>query len=70
MDRSFLLSGVLPMWKTVLVGYGAGLLFTAVALLSPQRTRHDRVMNAGSILLWPLYWTYFLALVLLNRKRS
>jgi len=58
------------MWKSVLVMYGAGLIVTAVTLLSPQRFRHDRVMNAGSIVLWPLYWTYFLATFILNRKRS
>ncbi len=58
------------MWTAILLLYGAGLILSAVVLLSPQRHRHDPAMNAGSIVLWPLYWCYFLALVLVNRKRS
>jgi hypothetical protein len=59
------------MWTPVLVVYGAGLVTTAVLLLgSAQQARHDRLMNAASILLWPFYWTYFLAIFILNRKRS
>ena len=58
------------MWTPILLVYGAGMMLSAVVLLSPQRHRHDSLMNAGSIVLWPLYWCYFLALVLLNRKQS
>jgi hypothetical protein len=58
------------MCTPILLVYGAGLIISAVVLLSPQRYRHDRLMNAGSILLWPIYWSYYLALLLLNKKHS
>ena len=58
------------MWTPILVVYGVGLILSALVLLRPQRHRHDPLMNAGSIVLWPLYWCYFLALVLVNRKDS
>ncbi len=58
------------MLTSFLVAYVAGQIFTAVVLLSSERMKHDRLMNAVSILLWPLYWSYFLTLVILNRKRS
>lgn len=58
------------MWTPILLVYGAGMILSAVVLLSPQRHRHDPLMNAGSIVLWPFYWCYFLALVFLNRKDS
>lgn len=58
------------MWKPVVVVYVAGLIFSALVLLRPQRHRHHPLVNAGSIVLWPVYWSYFLALVFINRKDS
>ena len=58
------------MIKALLVVYGIGVLVTAAILLPAQTHRHDRLVNAASILLWPFYWLYFLSLLLIARKRS
>lgn len=57
------------MWTPILLGYGAGFAVTAVALLRPQMFRHDRLMNFGSILLWPVYWTFYGVTLFQNRSR-
>ena len=57
------------MWTSLLVFYGAGLAVTAVALLRTQMFKHDHVMNAGSIVLWPIYWILYLTTLFLNRSR-
>ena len=56
------------MWTPLLVLYGFGLAVTAVILLRTQMFKHDRLMNAGSIVLWPLYWTFYLVTLFLNRR--
>ena len=58
------------MWTFLLALYGVGLAITAVALLRTQMFRHDRLMNAGSIALWPIYWFLYLLTLFLNRSRS
>lgn len=57
------------MWVPILVFYLAGLAITAATLLRTRMFQKDHVMNAGSILLWPLYWTVFLVIVARNRMR-
>ena len=57
------------MWTPILWVYGAGLLGTAAILLSAQAFKHDRLMNAGAILLWPAYWAFYLVTLLQNRRR-
>jgi hypothetical protein len=57
------------MWTPVLLFYGAGLAVTAVTLLRTQMFKHDRLMNAGSIALWPIYWTLYLITLFQNRSR-
>ena len=57
------------MWTPILVIYGVGLAVTAIALLRSQVFKHDHLMNAGSILLWPLYWALYLITLFLNRSR-
>jgi len=57
------------MLTPILVVYVAGQIFTAVVLMGAHQ-RHDRLVNAAGILFWPLYWSYFLTVLFLNRKRS
>lgn len=57
------------MWTAVLVGYAAGLFVTAVTLFRTRMFQKDRVMNVGSILLWPFYWALFLVALVQNRWR-
>jgi len=48
--------------------YAIGAVITGLSLLRPQELKHDKVMTAGAVVLWPIYWTFFLTLVLINRK--
>jgi len=57
------------MWTPMLLVYGAGLFVTAVILLRTQQFKHDRLMNAGSILLWPFYWLLYGVTLFQNRRR-
>ena len=56
------------MAKFALAFYGIGVVVTGLSLLRPQELKHDKLMNLGAILLWPIYWTFYLSLVLINRK--
>ncbi|HZE97744.1 MAG TPA: hypothetical protein VE981_12015 [Planctomycetota bacterium] len=58
------------MWKPILGIYVAGLAVTAVALLRTQMFKHDRLMNAVSITLWPVYWSLYGWTLFLNRRRN
>jgi hypothetical protein len=53
-----------------LVVYVFGLALTAATLLRTQMFKHDHLMNAGSIMLWPVYWTLYLVTLFLNRRRG
>lgn len=55
------------MWAPILVFYVAGLVITAWTLLRMRLFPKDRLMNAGCILLWPLYWMVFLFTLARNR---
>lgn len=57
------------MWLPILVFYLAGLAITAWTLLRMRMFPKDHLMNTGSILLWPLYWTVFLVTLARNRRR-
>ena len=57
------------MWTPILVVYVAGLLVTAVTLLRTRMFQKDHVMNAGSMLLWPVYWVIFVVMIVRNRGR-
>ena len=47
------------MWIQIGVIYAAGLAVTAVTLLRTRMFQKDHVMNAGSMLLWPVYWIFY-----------
>lgn len=57
------------MWTPVIVIYVAGLFVTGVTLLRTQLFKHDALMNVGSIVLWPLYWSFYLLMLFQNRRR-
>ena len=57
------------MWTPLLVFYGIGFAITAVALFRAQSFKHELLVNLGSIVLWPLYWSFFLATLFFNRRR-
>lgn len=57
------------MWTPLVVIYVAGLAVTAAAVLRSQMFKENHLMNAGSILLWPLYWSFFLVTLFINRSR-
>jgi hypothetical protein len=58
------------MWTPVLLVYGVGLAVTTVAVLRARVFQQGHVTNLGSILLWPLYWSYYLFTLVQNRRRS
>jgi hypothetical protein len=57
------------MWTPILVLYGAGFAVTGITLLRTQMFKHDHLMNAGSVVLWPVYWSFYLLTLFLNRRR-
>jgi hypothetical protein len=60
--------GVL-MLPAVLFVYGAGLAVTALVVFRNRVFSRGYFLNAGSAVLWPVYWGFFLAAFLLNRKK-
>jgi len=58
------------MWTPALVVYAVGLFLTAVALYRTQIFKTDHVMHVGSIVLWPVYWVFYILVLLQNRRRS
>ncbi len=52
------------------VVYVMGVAMTALMVLRDRVFSQGYVVNAGAILLWPLYWSYFLASLFLNRTRG
>ena len=50
--------------------YVAGVAGTALVVLRNRVFNQGYVVNAGAMVLWPLYWGYFLASLFLNRSRS
>lgn len=57
------------MATSLLAIYGLGAGITGFSLLLPGEFKHDKWMNAGAILLWPLYWIYYLSVRLADRKQ-
>jgi len=57
------------MWMEAMVVYGVGLGVTAATLFRTRVFQADRVMNLGSMLMWPVYWTFFLVALVQNRRR-
>jgi hypothetical protein len=58
------------MWTPLLLVYGVGLAVTTVAVLRARVFAQGHMMNLGSILLWPLYWSFFLFTLFQNRRRQ
>lgn len=58
------------MWTSVMLAYAGGLLGTAYIVLKYQTAPQGNFVNTGVILLWPLYWTFFLTCIYLNRHRD
>lgn len=56
------------MWAWMFL-YGAGLAVTAVTLFRTQIFKKDHLMHAGSIVLWPIYWSLYLVTLFQNRSR-
>ena len=57
------------MWMEALAVSGVGLGVTAATLFRTRTFQKERVMNLGSMLLWPLYWTLFIVTLVQNRRR-
>lgn len=57
------------MWTPILVIYVVGLFVTGVALFRTQIFKRDHLMHVGSVVLWPLYWSFYLLMLLQNRRR-
>jgi hypothetical protein len=57
------------MWTLLVAFYVLGLAATAAVVLRNQVSGQNRVFNAGALALWPLYWTWFLLSLFLNRTR-
>ena len=58
------------MWTPLLLLYGVGLAVTTVVVLRAPMFKQAHVMNLGSILLWPLYWSFYLFTLVQSRRRS
>ena len=58
------------MGTSILAVYGLGAGITGFSLLLPGEFKHDKWMNAGAILIWPIYWIYFVSVLVANRKHS
>ncbi len=58
------------MWTVMAFCYVVGLVGTALVVLRNRVFSQGYVVNAGAMVLWPLYWGYFLAGLFLNRSRS
>jgi hypothetical protein len=56
------------MGTSILAAYGLGAGITAFTLLLPREFKQDKWMNAGMILIWPVYWIYFLSVLINNRR--
>jgi len=56
------------MATSILAVYALGACITGFSLLLPGEFKHDKWMNAGAILIWPVYWIYFLSVFVSNRK--
>ena len=52
------------------VVYVMGVSGTALMVLRDRIFSQGYVVNTGAIVLWPLYWSYFLASLFLNRTRG
>jgi len=48
--------------------YGLGAMFTGLSLLRPQEFKLDTMMNIGVIIIWPVYWVFYLSLLMINRR--
>jgi hypothetical protein len=57
------------MWTMALVVYAAGLFVTAVTLFRTRLFQNEHLMIAGSVLLWPVYWTFYATALFKNRRR-
>lgn len=57
------------MWPAVITIYILGVALTALNVLNDPVTRSTRLISAGSILLWPFYWSLFLGTRFMNRRR-
>ena len=56
------------MWTPAIVVYLAGLILTGLAVFRTQIFKNDHLMHAGSIVLWPLYWIFYLLVLFQNRR--
>lgn len=57
------------MLPALLFVYAAGVGVTALVVFRNRVFSQGYVVNAGSVVLWPVYWGLFLATFLLNRKK-
>ena len=57
------------MWLSVMLVYVVGLALTAATMFRTRVFAQERLMTAGSMLLWPLYWVVFLVALFQNRRR-
>jgi len=57
------------MWTALLFVYAAGLAVTSLTVFRNRVFSKDYLMNAGAIVLWPVYWSIFATSLFLGRDR-
>ena len=58
------------MWTVLLFVYAAGVAVTAMTVFRNRVFSKDYLMNAGAIVLWPVYWSIFATSLFLGRERQ
>jgi hypothetical protein len=58
------------MWPALIFAYLAGAAVTAATLFRNRVLLQGLMVNAGTIVLWPIYWSVFLGTLVVNRRKG
>jgi hypothetical protein len=58
------------MWTVFFLVYAAGVAVTAFCVFRNRVFNQSYLMNAGAVVLWPVYWTLFATSLFLGRSRG
>ncbi len=57
------------MWPAMIFVYAVGVAVTAATVFRNRVFGQAYLVNAGAVVLWPLYWGFFLVTLIANRQR-
>lgn len=58
------------MWTVFFLVYAAGVAGTALCVFRNRVFNKSYVVNAGAVVLWPVYWSLFVMSLFLGRSRG